>query len=60
MLRREAGDKLRLAVLCGTIVVIPAEAKEALEKEAVQATAGKCRIEEKGSDYFMEQEKSSV
>jgi len=33
MLRREAGDKLRLAVLCGTIVVIPAEAKEALEKE---------------------------
>ena len=33
MLRREAGDKLRLAVLCGTIVVIPAEAKGALEKE---------------------------
>ena len=33
MLRREAGDKLRLAVLCGTIVVIPAEAREALEKE---------------------------
>lgn len=33
MLRREAGDKIRLAVLCGTIVVIPAEAKEALEKE---------------------------
>ena len=33
MLRREAGDKMRLTVLCGTIVVIPAEAKEALEKE---------------------------
>lgn len=33
MLRREAGDKMRIAVLCGTIVVIPAEAKEALEKE---------------------------
>ena len=33
MLRREAGDKLRLAVLCGTVVVIPAEAREALEKE---------------------------
>ena len=33
MLRREAGDKMRLAVLCGTIVVIPVEAKEALEKE---------------------------
>ncbi|MBR5126863.1 MAG: DEAD/DEAH box helicase family protein [Roseburia sp.] len=33
MLRREAGDKMRIAVLCGTIVVIPAEEKEALEKE---------------------------
>lgn len=33
MLRREAGDKMRIAVLCGTIVVIPTEAKEALEKE---------------------------
>lgn len=33
MLRREAKDMLRLAVLCGTIVVIPAEAKDALEKE---------------------------
>ncbi len=33
LLRREAGADLRLAVLCGTIVVIPAEAKEALEKE---------------------------
>ena len=33
MLRREAGDKLRLSVLCGTMVIIPAEAKEALEKE---------------------------
>lgn len=33
MLRREAGDKIRIAVLCGTIVVIPAEAKDALEKE---------------------------
>ena len=36
MLRREAvsaGEGLRLAILCGTIVVIPAEAKEALEKE---------------------------
>lgn len=44
MLRREAeagasgsaldgGDKIRIAVLCGTIVVIPAEAKAALEKE---------------------------
>lgn len=33
MLRREAGDKVRMAVLCGTIVVIPAEAREALEKE---------------------------
>mgnify|MGYP003290774362 CR=1 FL=1 len=33
MLRREAGDKMRLAVLCGTIIVIPAEAKAALEKE---------------------------
>lgn len=32
MLRREAGQ-LRLGVLCGTIVIIPAEAKEALEKE---------------------------
>ena len=36
LLRREAvkgGNGLRLAILCGTIVVIPAEAKEALEKE---------------------------
>ena len=36
MLRREAAlaeNGLRLAILCGTIVVIPAEAKEALEKE---------------------------
>lgn len=36
LLRREAdsmGEGLRLAILCGTIVVIPAEAKEALEKE---------------------------
>ena len=30
ILRREAGDKLRLSVLCGTMVIIPAEAKEAL------------------------------
>ena len=37
MLRREAenksANKLRLGVLCGTIVIIPGEAKEALEKE---------------------------
>ena len=36
MLRREhaaLGSPLRLGVLCGTIVIIPAEAKEALEKE---------------------------
>ena len=36
LLRRESAlseDGLRLAILCGTIVVIPAEAKEALEKE---------------------------
>ncbi len=29
----EAAKKLRIGVLCGTIVIIPAEAKEALEKE---------------------------
>lgn len=32
MLRRENSD-IRLGVLCGTLVVIPAEAKEALQKE---------------------------
>lgn len=50
----EYGEAVRLTV------TVPFSKKEALEKEAVQATAGKCRIEEKGSDYFMEQEKSSV
>ena len=33
LLRRETLEKLRLSVLCGTLVIIPAEAKEALDKE---------------------------
>lgn len=43
MLRREAASKnsgLRLGVLCGTIVVIPAEAKEAL----IQAAGGSGKV----------------
>lgn len=54
MLRREVEEKmpgasseqkLRLGVLCGTIVVIPAEAKEALEKEVEGiGTVSFCKI----------------
>lgn len=46
----EYGEAVRLTV------AVPFPKREALEKEAIQATAGKCRIEEKGSDYFVELE----
>ena len=44
----EYGEAVRLTVN------VPIPKKEALVKEVVQATAGKCRIEEKGSDYFVD------
>lgn len=37
-------------------VTVPFPKREALEKEVIQATAGKCRIEEKGSNYFVDKE----
>ena len=46
----EYGEAVRLTV------TVPFPKRGALEKEVIQATAGKCRIEEKGSDYFMETE----
>lgn len=54
MLRRENEKKykqIRFGVLCGTIVIIPAEAKDALEQEI--GTSGKLRSV--GSAIFRKQ-----
>ena len=50
----EYGEAVRLTV------TVPFSKRVALEKEVIQATAGKCRIEEKGSDYFVEQESERI
>lgn len=37
-------------------VMVPIRKKEALIKEIIQATGGKCRIEEKGSAYYVDKD----
>lgn len=40
-------------------VMVPAKKKEGLTKEVIQATGGKCRIEEKESKYYMDSKEES-
>lgn len=40
-------------------VMAPAKKKEGLTKEVIQATGGKCRIEEKESKYYMDSKEES-
>lgn len=54
MLRRDnekKNEQIRFGVLCGTIVIIPAEAREALE----QAIGMSGKLHSAGSEIFLKQ-----
>lgn len=61
-LLEKQGVKVRSAEYAQAVtltVTVPAKKKAGLIKEVTQATGGKCRIEEKESDYYMDSKEES-